>query len=334
MNGPKLHVGISHAAHLPDRRTALASLLKQLGDVPVNVTSERAPCWRWSELMWTRAAVDEATSHAVFVQDDALVSPRFVDRLRALVEAHPAEAIALFSPFPDADAMARDGVRAVRAHCAWGAAYVVPRRMLVQFLEWRARLPVQRMRSCGEDSLLSAFLRARGMRWLYPVPGLVDRRPEDELPSTSVSMARSPFAQAAARWDEARPELETAEGWRGTIVEREVPWDVTPVVLATLGARPAPRVVCVRGAYELDAVPVSGDGPIEVETDRAAVSLQGTVLQSIDPWETGWRSTEYPGKCAAWLAVEGAIRGGARHIWLEDEHGPTTERPEIVWAGQ
>jgi hypothetical protein len=189
------------------------------------------------------------------------------------------------------------------------------------------------MRSCGEDSLLSAFLRARGLRWLYPVPGLVDRLPEEELPSTSVSMAVSPYARSGAQWDDSRPELETAEGWQGTIVEREVPWDVTNVVLAALGARPAPRLLCVRGAYELDAVSVSADGPIEIETDRAVVCLRGTLLQSIDPGETAWRSTEYPDECAAWLAVESAVRGGARHIWLEDEQGPTSERPEIVWAG-
>lgn len=124
---PSLHIGISHAAHLEPRRRALAELLETIGDHPVHVEARRAPTFLWSEWLWSAAAADEQATHALLLQDDLELAPNLIDRVHALLEAHPTELLSLYQPHGEAPALATQGVSAIAMPAALGTATIWPR---------------------------------------------------------------------------------------------------------------------------------------------------------------------------------------------------------------
>lgn len=136
----------------------------------------RAKNWVWSEIMWTRAASRTDVDACVFLQDDLEVAPDFWKWLLALVEGRPNDVIGLENAHPGAR------VAFLQGHPGYttcdgliGVGYVIPRAVLVDFIEWRRNeLVPQGVERISEDSLIGLYCLARDRKIFHPTPTFID----------------------------------------------------------------------------------------------------------------------------------------------------------------
>lgn len=184
-------LAISHTPWVPERVESKNRLIDALdagggyrnlrpetGHDRFLLMGDRAPNHVWSERMWRWAAETDAT-HCVFLQDDVIVYEGFWNVLRTLVEVQPDAVIGLETVHPLAQPIAMDPDLA----CRWlttsdglvGVGYVIPRALLLEFLEWRLHcLRTGALEALTEDTMIGVWCLATGRRVWHPMPTIID----------------------------------------------------------------------------------------------------------------------------------------------------------------
>ena len=189
----KFALSISHCPWIAPRVKSMQRLRDCLGvpgieDPPTPAVvayreeRERAPWWVWSENQWRWGAAQDIASHALLLQDDAIVGS-FNRRmtvvwpmLQAMVAARPNDVISLHCLHPAAMTLARDGVRwASTCDGLVGLGYIFPRKVLAEFLDWRPKnLRPGGAQELAEDSHINVWAVSTGRRILHPLPTVID----------------------------------------------------------------------------------------------------------------------------------------------------------------
>jgi hypothetical protein len=190
-----LAIATAHTPWISDRARSMLRLQEQIAEGRADrgggfahwhemAFCERMPNHVWSELIW-RWALETNRTHALFLQDDVILAPRFFRILRAMLVAKPSHVIAFHVP----QGRARDVFRERRLRWVTsldglvGWAYLMPKTHLLDFELWRAtELRPRAAELTTEDSLLDAWALDRGVKLWHPVPTIVDH--DVELAST------------------------------------------------------------------------------------------------------------------------------------------------------
>lgn len=183
-----LAIAYTHTPWVEERRASMARLMAQIA-LEQSATrgggfarwdqrcfNERMPNHLWSDIMW-RWALATGAAHALFLQDDVVLAPRFFAILHAMIEARPENVIALHAPTPRARSVFREGrTRWIASRDGLvGFAYVLPRSKLSTFLTWKdTQLVPRAAERTSEDSLIDAWALDASEPILHPVPTIVD----------------------------------------------------------------------------------------------------------------------------------------------------------------
>jgi hypothetical protein len=176
-----ISLAIPHTPWIPARVRSFSRLMGQIGtltshDVEYQIFREREPNWSWSGKMWQWGAESGAT-HFLSLQDDAIVAPNFWPVLRAMLAAVPDEIIGLESVHPASEQIKGSWYKT--SDGLIGVGYVMPRYVLVKFLEWRSCcLCKGAIESITEDTLIDVFAVATGRKIWHPVPTIIDHDTE------------------------------------------------------------------------------------------------------------------------------------------------------------
>lgn len=215
-------LGIPHAAHRPERVKTLAALLAGLGLAQikqrwigetgaqaamnglttVKVFDRKCPYWEWASEMW-HWQLETCASHCLTLQDDVRAMPRFWEALHAMVSAVPDQVLALETVHPAARHYAREhlGRWITSADGLIGVQYVIPRFVMKEFLDWKAR-ELRRDAECyvTEDALIDCFLIDTGRKAWHPIPAIAEH--DTDIPSTNAGHDAHPFRNVSVRWSD------------------------------------------------------------------------------------------------------------------------------------
>jgi hypothetical protein len=238
-------LAIPHTPWIPERVESMGRLLDELGitmtgggqpayETPLQhfrIFFDRAKNWEWSGAMWTWLARTDAT-HCLQLQDDVRVAPNFWPALRAMLEAVPDQVICLEVVHPAVVAVAREGYRwMTTSDLMVGVGYVLPRALLVEFLEWRSNLTLRALEAIPEDTLLAVWCVATGRRIWSPIPTIIDH--DTSIPST-YGNDHHQHRRPPVRWDThwtTGDALEHANVWGlGNVPHLGRFWDLTPLL--------------------------------------------------------------------------------------------------------
>jgi hypothetical protein len=171
-------LNITHAAQYVERRAVMQRLRESINApsllIPYNEVTHVGPHWEWAEMGWDWAR-RQATSHALFLQDDVIPHPKLVEIVTAMTKAMPEHILSLHSPHPGATRHCLDADLPwySTSDCMIGTAYVLPKFLLEEFFEWRANALLD-VRSMNEDNQVALFAMATGRHLFHPVPAPVD----------------------------------------------------------------------------------------------------------------------------------------------------------------
>lgn len=185
-----LAIAYTHTPWIAARRASMARLMAQIEREKTETRgggfvrweqkcfNERMPNHLWSDMMW-RWALETGETHALFLQDDVTIAPRFFTILCAMLAGAPARdrVIALHAPTPRAREVFREGrTRWIASRDGLvGFAYVFPRAKLEAFLAWKdTKLAPRAAERTSEDSLIDAWALDASEPILHPVPSIVD----------------------------------------------------------------------------------------------------------------------------------------------------------------
>jgi hypothetical protein len=212
-------LGVPHTPWRPERAESMRRMFAAIGGRAdyTRIFSAKCRNWEWSEDLW-RWGLEMSPTHVVELQDDVIPSPRFWPSLRAMVSARPTLPIGLHSVHPRAAQLASYGARGyTTADGLVGVGYVIPTPLLRVFLEWRKScLKPGAVEAITEDTLLSVWMLATGVRCWHPLPTIIDH--DTSLESTYGNDGHS-NRRAPVRWDTGGAqwvpeELEDVEWWR------------------------------------------------------------------------------------------------------------------------
>lgn len=169
-------LGIPHALWKVERQKSLTRLVDSLTMTPREVVdhrifSDRAPNWIWSEQMWKWATETDAT-HFLTLQDDAMVCPDFWGHLSRMVGTMHDQVIGLESIHPKSSEV--EGCWYTTRDCLVGVGYVVPMRVLQEFLMWRRTLRKGAFETVTEDTMLGLYCFVNDIPIWHPVPTIID----------------------------------------------------------------------------------------------------------------------------------------------------------------
>lgn len=232
-----ISLAISHTPWVPERVESMARLRKQLGIAPEDTErpkfqpfanlylemTDRAPNAVWSEKMWWWA-VDTGADWCLFLQDDVEVAPNFWPALRAMLQAlgpasdigpRPVDVMCLEVAQPAAQALYDDGARWLTTSDALiGVGYVIRRKALAEFLEWRAsKLKPGALDKGGltEDTMLGIWCLVTGRRIWGPLPTIIDH---DTTIASTYGNDQHTNRRPLVRWDTVGPhDLESKATW-------------------------------------------------------------------------------------------------------------------------
>lgn len=230
----KIALGIPHTPWRPERVESLRRLRYGLDltiyddgiaaprNVIAKLFAERAANHVWSESMWKWGAESSAT-HFLTLQDDVIPAPGFWPALRAMLEAVPDQVIGLEVVHPATRALAEEGHRwFTTSDCVIGVGYVMPRGLLVEFLEWRAtKLKPGALEAITEDTLVGLWCLATARKIWHPIPTLIDH--DTSLASTYRNDAHE-NRRPLVRWDSYPPDaIASAKEWRNRVRDARGP---------------------------------------------------------------------------------------------------------------
>ncbi|MFJ2648061.1 hypothetical protein ACIO1C_15155 [Streptomyces sp. NPDC087420] len=197
MTASRIRLSAAVMSH-PKRADAAHALAARFPELNVRVALDPEPdgppsSLRSARLAW--AAVDPEATHHLVLQDDALPTEDFLERLHALIEAHPDAALSLFTEWGSRTSYA---LRIAAMHgcdltpvvddyipCV---ALVLPRELAEGFEEY---VLAKAAEGEPDDVALLNYLTDRGIRTLMPVANLVDHDNAVSLVGNNVHGART-----------------------------------------------------------------------------------------------------------------------------------------------
>jgi hypothetical protein len=244
---PTFSLVINHTPWRPERVEALAGMVSALaipnvdgtrtaaaGPLFINDTDYRGQEWQVAKVKWAldqwRWAVEQKTSHHVFMTDDLHIAPNFWGILSAMIQGSKAEAIGLLSNHPRGPRLFGDGEHAYRTN-SWlvGPAYVLSHRALVAFLKWFEALPDGPHTTQGtkawanDDSSINEWItRASDFHacW-HPLPTIIEHRGDME---STVGHGDS-FSRERVSWRKCQIPLQGPDGstlWRDIDLHKDL----------------------------------------------------------------------------------------------------------------
>lgn len=205
--------------------------------------SDKEANWLWSRKLWEwglEACLEKDLSHLVQIQDDVTVAGlAFWPALTAMVKTCPDQVIGLQGAHPAFRELSRDGHRWAKSSPAWlvGVAYVIPRAILKELVEWRAKIPQDFAAAMNEDDLLGHWLTITGRCAMHPIPTIVDH---DTAVASTYGNENHLHRRPTVTWkDFGAKEIEDVAFWR---VPAEVPLVSNPHLDGCWGCHKEPQV--------------------------------------------------------------------------------------------
>ncbi len=212
----RFSLAVSHTPWVPERVESWRRLREELACQSVfaelaayRVFDERAPNHVWSLQMWTWAAERDA-EWCVFLQDDAMVSPCFLEELQGICEGNACDVIGLQVASPLAVPLAEAGYPGFTTSDGLvGVGYAIRREALHCFLEWREEnLESGAVETISEDSLIGLWAAVTGNRIYHPIPTIVDH---DVSLQSTFNNDHHTNRRSRVRWD-----TYTGDNWEDT----------------------------------------------------------------------------------------------------------------------
>lgn len=205
--------------HLPSahRRPFLERVVKELArfdgeSMPIHVETRAGSHSACDEAC--RWSLRQDVTHCLFLDDDAILAPRFCEILRAMTAGNPDNVISLHSVHPRGPEMAAKGHRWYSTH-AWlvGVGYVFPRALLEKFVDWRDGQPWGFIRKFGHDALINEWHGHTRRNVYHPVPTILQH--DLSVPSTMGAEPDEPHRLSTVTWENYEIEqLIAPEFWR------------------------------------------------------------------------------------------------------------------------
>jgi hypothetical protein len=342
-----ISLGIPHAAWKPERVKSMKRLLEALGLPPgvygqggceteglegragiLKVFTDREPNWSWSGKLWTWGAETEA-DFFLTLQDDALVAPRFIEIVRAMLAHLPRGAVlGLAAQHPSGPAIARAGHRWYATQSwAIGWGYGLWREDLVEFLAWRERQPFGRLLETNEDSLLNEWVRETGRSTRHPLPTIVQH--DTSLETNYAGNEADDYRTSSFTWQDVEGEqfdcLADPGFWKpsgsGSVPLLPLPGPKVPPA----DARPLAELETRAGTIAL-AIPTTSDWvPERAESlDRLLAELE--LVEHETSGCLGAEALE-----EGMYASVDAARAGLRQLRILRERAPNAVWSEALW---
>ena len=218
-------LSITHAPWIPARIAPMSRIVAALawegpeaadaGFKYVHTESTPGPNWKWGEAQWSWA-LSTGAGGAIFLQDDTLVPgvprehvetppPRgtFWRYFRAMMLAIGDDTLIGFhTRHPEAQTLALLGRHWISTTELVGTGYYFPRALLLEFMAWREKMGLERVRKIDEDTSIGAWARETKRRIWHPIPTIIDH--DTDLASTAGN-DRMDERRPAVFWDD--------EGW-------------------------------------------------------------------------------------------------------------------------
>ncbi len=166
---------IAHAAHRPEREAVYRRLRNSLCAEYVHIESAPGKPREWSERQW-RGGLALDTTHVCCLNDDVIICPDFIPTLERVIAAQPDSIIDLRQSHELAKEADKRGLRWITTNEGMlGQAYVLPSRVLRDFLDWRENALVPgALDALSEDRLINLYaMQHEGLIW-HCVPALID----------------------------------------------------------------------------------------------------------------------------------------------------------------
>ena len=241
-----LSIVINHCKARPDRVACLTEQRKVLaphdGWFLVNDDPALKPAGptkvEWEKLQWNWALGTQA-DHCLFMSDDTVLAPRFLDILHAMIAAKPDKVIGLLSNHPRAIELADRGERWYRCN-SWlvGPGYVVPREHLRRFYGWFTELPPGdapgQQAHLNDDSTLNEWITRHGPgeSW-HPLPTIIEAQ---DIETTWVS--GDVHSRERVNWRKTRVPVGSPHRW----VDTARAWDLDAMCDAEYWRREGPMM--------------------------------------------------------------------------------------------
>jgi hypothetical protein len=176
-------LAIPHTPWIPERVTTLANLTKTIAaHAPFRLFTEREPNWSWSPKLW-KWGVQTGCDYLLQLQDDTIVDPEFWAKLDKLIEAVPDQIIGLQTAHPVSRYLYQRGDSwCTTSDGLIGVGYLLPRKILMNFLEWRDTLHATAVKAITEDTLIDVYCLVTGRKVWHPIPTIIDH--DVSIPST------------------------------------------------------------------------------------------------------------------------------------------------------
>lgn len=157
------------AAWLPERRATMERLRKQVERTHRLILFEstrREHASVWAQRLWEECARHD--EHAVCLNDDVILHPRFQEIATAMVEAVPDQVLSLHTNMPGAAKAGRDGHHWCRTYWLSGPCYVLPPGAAKALLDFP--LPWSFAASVNEDERAIHWMWDRQQPAWAPIP--------------------------------------------------------------------------------------------------------------------------------------------------------------------
>ena len=166
-----MRVIICHAAWLPERKRTLGRLVEQLGDVTVIGSRRKEHASVWAHRAWEVA--EEMDDDVCILNDDVIVCDQFHQVLEAMTAAAPGRVLSLHTSVPEAVRVI-PGSSWLRTYWLTGPAYVLPKGIPEQLLDYSASLPWAFVRQWNEDNLAIQWTWERQEPFWSSLPAVVE----------------------------------------------------------------------------------------------------------------------------------------------------------------
>jgi hypothetical protein len=226
-----LAITIPHADWSPGRDVSLARVLAALGPVvapdTLYVYANHDTRGEWFERI-AKWALAQGATHFLQIQDDLALMPRYLDAVRAMVEAVPDRILGLHSVHGAIPQFAGSGIRWITtADGLTGPQYVLPMEgpdSLAEFMRWRSAA-LRPGWTITEDTLIGVWALSTGRRIWHPIPALADHMSRDAHggPPSTYGNDKAQNQSPRVLWDAhgypfSRADLVKPDFWRPTRV--------------------------------------------------------------------------------------------------------------------
>ncbi|XOB41788.1 MAG: hypothetical protein ACKKMS_00090 [Candidatus Nealsonbacteria bacterium] len=166
-------------------------LLSKLGNVPIAMDRGKG-LWDTAKRAWLAHNPEE--KYHIVIQDDAIIGKDFYLNIEKEINRYPNQAYSFY--FGNRKGMREiaekgekdDGV--MMRWISWGVAICLPTRIIPEMVKFCDEMKTLEKH---DDTRISHFLKKIGMKVWYPIPSLVDHRPEKSLIQSDLGGGRKAY---------------------------------------------------------------------------------------------------------------------------------------------